>query len=69
MKKILLAVIALSGTMTCLAQTDSTKNNESDTVKVGGMIIIKKHGENANGKEEKKVCSNNQLQPSLQEMG
>jgi hypothetical protein len=40
MKRLLLALIALGGAMTCLAQ-DSTKKEKADTIKVGGMIIIK----------------------------
>lgn len=45
MKKIFLAVIALCGAMASFAQTDSTGSEQgTDTIKVGGMIIIKKHG-------------------------
>jgi len=42
MKRVLLALIALSGAMTCLAQ-DSTAKDKADTIRVGGMIIIKDH--------------------------
>jgi len=42
MKRILLAAIAMSTSMLSLAQTDSTKKEKIDTIKVGGMIIIKK---------------------------
>lgn len=62
MKKILLAIIAFSGTMACLAQ-DSTNINKTDTIKVGGMVIIKKHGEN--GKGEKKVTISNHRRHKL----
>jgi hypothetical protein len=40
MKRLLLAVIALSGAITCLAQ-DSTAKDKADTIRIGGMIIIK----------------------------
>src|SRR2546423_4372838 len=47
MKRILIAIIALSGALIGSAQTDTTGNDQkSDTIKVGGMIIIKKHGNN-----------------------
>lgn len=45
MKRILLAMIALSGAMFCLAQ-DTTGKDKADTIRVGGMIIIK------NGKDK-----------------
>ena len=32
--------------MTAAAQTDSTKKEEADTIKIGGMVIIKKGGKN-----------------------
>jgi len=40
MKSLVLAMVALSGAMTCLAQ-DSTSKDKPDTIRVGGMIIIK----------------------------
>jgi hypothetical protein len=46
MKKLLLATIALGGAMACFAQADSTSQEKVDTIKVGGMIIIKKKGKN-----------------------
>lgn len=42
MKRILLAIVAFSGAITCLAQ-DSTAKDKTDTIKIGGMIIIKDH--------------------------
>ena len=42
MKRILLAAIAMGTSMLSLAQTDTTKREKIDTIKVGGMIIIKK---------------------------
>jgi len=41
MKKWLLAILAICGAMTCIAQDDSTTKQKPDTVRVGGMIIIK----------------------------
>ena len=40
MKRVVLALIALSGAMSCLAQ-DTTVRSKSDTIRIGGMIIIK----------------------------
>jgi hypothetical protein len=40
MKRLVIALIALSGAMTSLAQ-DSTSKDKPDTIRVGGMIIIK----------------------------
>ncbi len=58
MKRILLALCATAITMSSLAQTDSTKNEKVDTIRVGGMIIIKKKGKD--GDDEKKIqISNN----------
>jgi hypothetical protein len=42
MKRILLAAMALSLTMSGFAQTDTTKNEKADTIKIGGMVIIKR---------------------------
>lgn len=46
MKTILLALVALGGAITTFAQTDTTgtANNKADTIKIGGMIIIRKPG-------------------------
>jgi len=54
MKRLLLAIIALSGAMAGMAQdttatekVDTTGASEKvDTIRVGGMIIIKKKGNN-----------------------
>jgi len=45
MKRLLLALIAFSGAMTCLAQ-DTTVRSKSDTIRIGGMIIIKDKDKN-----------------------
>jgi hypothetical protein len=42
MKRILLAAIALSLAMSGFSQTDTTKNEKADTIKIGGMVIIKR---------------------------
>lgn len=45
MKKLLLAFTALGITMAATAQTDSTQS-VADTIKIGGIIIVKKPGKN-----------------------
>jgi hypothetical protein len=57
MKRALLALIALSGAMSCLAQ-DSTAKGRSDTIRVGGMIIINDHKEDGEKKSTNVVISN-----------
>ncbi|HVE60422.1 MAG TPA: outer membrane beta-barrel protein [Chitinophagaceae bacterium] len=42
MKRILLAAIALSLSVCGFTQTDTTKNEKADTIKIGGMVIIKR---------------------------
>ena len=53
MKKLLLAIIAFSGAMACFAQTDTSSKEQVDTIRVGGMIIIKKKG--PDGKERRDI--------------
>lgn len=62
MKKLLLAAIAFSLTMSALAQADTTNTNKSDTIRIGGMIIIKKTGKD--GKEDKEVILSNRKKKS-----
>lgn len=50
MKQVIILLTGISMSLTGLAQTDSTKT-ESDTIRVGGMIIIKKESRNKNGQE------------------
>jgi Outer membrane protein beta-barrel domain len=57
MKKLLLALVALSLTMASIAQTDSTDKEKADTIRIGGMIIIKKPGKD--GKEDKEIVISN----------
>jgi hypothetical protein len=42
MKQTVLAIFAIGLSMTALAQTDSSARQNVDTIKIGGMIIIKK---------------------------
>ena len=44
MKKLLLAAFATGLLMTAGAQSDSTQKEQADTIKIGGMVIIKKGG-------------------------
>lgn len=50
MKKFLLAILAFSGALACFGQ-DSTAKETSDTIRIGGMVIIKKKGVNENGRD------------------
>lgn len=43
MKQVLVLVAGICMYLTGLAQSDSTASGQSDTIRVGGMIIIKKH--------------------------
>lgn len=58
MKRTLLALIALSGAMTCLAQ-DSTGKDKVDTIRVGGMIIIKDHKNDDGEKRNRDIIISN----------
>jgi len=58
MKRLLLALIALSGAMTCLAQ-DSTKKEKADTIRVGGMIIIKDGKDDDGEKKNRNITISN----------
>lgn len=51
MKRIALALCALSIGFAASAQTDSTKQEQADTVKIGGMVIIRKSGPAEKGQE------------------
>src|SRR5688572_20013800 len=59
MKRIVLAFIALSLTIVSTAQSDSTNKEKADTIKVGGMIIIRKGGshDSTNKSTNKKIVS------------
>jgi hypothetical protein len=61
MKRILVAIIALSGALPALSQSDSTvQSDKPDTIKVGGMIIVKKHGKNDEDKDHREVIISNE---------
>ena len=57
MNRILLAIIASAITMSSYAQVDSTEAQKADTIRVGGMIIIKKQGKDE--KESKEITISN----------
>ena len=46
MKKIILTLTVVCFGVTSWAQTDSTVTDKADTIKIGGMIIIRKNGKN-----------------------
>lgn len=58
MKRLVLAMIALSGAMTCLAQ-DSTGRAKADTIRVGGMIIIKNGKDDDGNKKDRNITISN----------
>jgi hypothetical protein len=51
MKRVYLLITACILSTSLLAQIDSTKTEKSDTIKIGGMIIIKKDGPNQNHRQ------------------
>ena len=51
MKRIYVMIVTCFVSATLLAQNDSTKNQQADTIKIGGMIIIKKDSPDQNRKE------------------
>ncbi|MEO6070557.1 MAG: outer membrane beta-barrel protein [Chitinophagaceae bacterium] len=55
MKKTLLAVLAISIAMTSFAQNDTTANEKADTIKIGGMVIIKKRDKNDSANNGKNI--------------
>lgn len=57
MKRILLACMATGMALSTLAQ-DTTATEKADTIKVGGMIIIKKSGEHSGDKDTRVVVRN-----------
>ena len=57
MKTILLGLMALSGAMNSMAQ-DTANTQKTDTIKVGGMIIIK-NGKDDDGKKKSKISISN----------
>jgi hypothetical protein len=55
MKQVITLLVGISMCLTGLAQTDSTEHEKNDTIRVGGMIIIKKHGRNKDNDVEVKT--------------
>jgi Outer membrane protein beta-barrel domain len=51
MKKLLLACLAMGGALSSMAQVDSATHEKTDTIQVGGMIIIKRPGKDSGDKE------------------
>jgi len=49
MKQVCLLLAGIGMALTGLAQVDSTKEDKSDTIRIGNMIIIKKHGRTSSG--------------------
>ena len=45
--------------MTSMAQSDTTRQEEADTIKIGGMVIVKKGGKNEDGDNKNVVVSTN----------
>ncbi|HEY8893544.1 MAG TPA: hypothetical protein VIM79_01975, partial [Niastella sp.] len=54
MKQVITLLAGISMYLTGLAQTDSTQT-ESDTIRVGGMIIVKKHSQDGHKETEVKT--------------
>lgn len=55
MKRIFTLCISLCTMMTGFAQTDSTGKQAPDTIKIGGMVIIREKGSDDQPEEKKKV--------------
>jgi hypothetical protein len=60
MKRIVLAAIAIAIGMSSMAQNDSMAKEKIDTIKIGGMIIIKKPSKTGDGKTDNEVIINKQ---------
>lgn len=63
MKTIVLAALLTGLTLTSSAQTDTTATPSSDTIRIGGMIIVKKPGKN--GGETREVIISNRRRNRL----
>lgn len=65
MKRILLMCMIACATLTSTAQTDSTaKNPQGDTIRVGGMVIIRKGGESDDRSEGPRMRKRKTYKPS-----
>jgi len=58
MKHFLLAIIAIGGALASFAQADTSSTEKVDTIRVGGMIIVKKKSENRNGSRNISISNN-----------
>ena len=59
MKRIFILCMALCAMMTGFAQTDSTKQTKPDTIKIGGMVIIREPGsKEEDGKRSRNIQIN-----------
>ena len=63
MKTFVLAALLTGITLTSFAQTDTTATPASDTIRIGGMIIIKKPGKDGN--ESREVIISNRRRTRL----
>ena len=63
MKTTVLVALFMGITMTSFAQTDTTATSQADTIRVGGMIIIKKKGKD--GGESREVVIANRRRNKL----
>jgi hypothetical protein len=55
MKQVIILLTGICMSLTGLAQSDTTVPDQIDTIRVGGMIIIKKRSHNKDGEENKDV--------------
>ena len=53
MKQVIILLTGICMSLTSLAQSDTTAPSQNDTIRVGGMIIIKKRGHNKDNDENK----------------
>jgi len=58
MKHFLLAIIAIGGALASFAQADTSSTEKVDTIRVGGMIIVKKKSDNRNGGRNISISNN-----------
>lgn len=59
MKKTLLAILATGIAMFTYAQTDTTQKERADTIKIGGMVIIKKGDGRDTGNQNRVITISN----------
>ena len=64
MKRTVLALLAIGFALTSFAQTDSTAQR-AETIKIGGMIIIKKRGKDSTGSREVIISNRRRSQSNI----